>query len=147
MDPKLPLRKANHKHPKNWKGPPTDQDRKVIYSLAAYGATNEDMAAVLGMDDKTLCIHFRKEIDTGRSTAKNTIAERLYNIAVGRGAIYENGNLTHAELKPSLGALIFLAKTRLGWKETQVVEAHNFKGGVQVYLPDNGMREDNSADD
>ena len=145
------IQNNNHEKPKRWKGPATDQDRKIVYTLAAYGATNEDMAAVLGMDNKTLTLYFPEEINTGRSTAKNMIAQRLYNLAVGKPAVHEEvagvAVCREAEIKPSLSALIFLAKVRLGWKETQVVETHNMKSGVQIYLPDNGMRSEEDKDE
>lgn len=123
---------------------PTDQDKKIVYSYAAYGATNEDIAAILGMDNKTLTKRFPEELISGRATAKNTIAQRLYVIAIGKDAVIhpDTNQVIAAAIKPNLSALIFLAKTRLGWKETAVLEQNVQvqSPGVQIYLPDNGMR-------
>jgi transcriptional regulator with XRE-family HTH domain len=146
VDAREAIRRNNFEKPKkkNWKAPPTDQDRKIAYSYSAYGATQEDIATALGMDFKTLTKYFKEELEAGRATAKNTIAQKIYQVAVGRDAITdpETGQELAPAVKPNLSALIFLAKTRLGWKETQVVEqsVEMKSGGVQIYLPDNGMR-------
>ena len=146
VDPKEALKRNGHQPPTRHRigkdGPP-DKDKAIAYSYAAYGATDEDIAAVLGMDNKTLVKHFKEELRSGRATAKNTIAQRLYNIAVGKDEIRdpETKEIIVKEVKPNLSALIFLAKTRLGWRETQVIEQTvDMKSGVQIYLPDNGMR-------
>ena len=149
MDCKEALQRNKFKAPTNphgWNPPPTEQELKIVYSYAAYGATNIDIANVLGMSQTTLQKYFKHELDTGRATAKNTIAQRLYQIAVGKEAIVsETGEILVLPVKPNLAALIFLAKTRLGWKETQVVESHEMTSGVTIYLPDNGMKEDSNA--
>lgn len=140
------IRKNNFVKPKRvrWEPPATDQEKKIAYSYAAYGATQEDIATALNMDFKTLTKYFKEELEAGRATAKNTIAQKLYQIAIGRDSIIdpETGQELAPPIKPNLSALIFLAKTRLGWKETQVVEqsVDVKSGGVQIYLPDNGMR-------
>lgn len=121
-----------------------ERDRNIAYSYSAYGATNEDIAAVLGMDNKTLTKFYSEQLTAGRATAKNTIAQRLYNIAVGKEAVIdpETHEIISPPVKPNLSALIFLAKTRLGWKETAVLEQNVQvqQSAVQIYLPDNGMK-------
>jgi len=145
VDPKIVIKKNRYcKPPIANKYKPTEQDKKIAYSYAAYGATNEDIAAVLGMDNKTLTKHFPEELLSGRATAKNTIAQRLYNIAIGKDAVIDpvTHELIAAAIKPNLSALIFLAKTRLGWKETAILEqkVDMQTSGVTIYLPDNGMQ-------
>lgn len=147
MDPKEAIKRNNYEPPKKkklYRYVPTDQDRKIVYSYAAYGATNEDIAAVLGMDNKTLTKNFPEELLSGRATAKNTIAQRLYNIAIGKEAVIDPATqeVIASAIKPNLSALIFLAKTRLGWKETAILEQNVQvqSAGVQIYLPDNGMK-------
>lgn len=147
VDPKETMRRNDYQKPKKRTGVsyvPKPQDRKIVYSYAAYGATYEDIAASLGIDDKTLVKHFKEELETGRAIAKNTIAQKLYQVAVGRDAVLhpETKEVMLPAVPPNLGALIFLAKTRLGWKETHVVENKEVKSGVQIYLPDNGMKAD-----
>lgn len=146
MDAREAIRRNNFEKPKRirWEPPATDQEKKIAYSYSAYGATQEDIATALGMDFKTLTKYFGPELEAGRATAKNTIAQKLYQVAIGRDPIIdpETGQEIAPAIKPNLSALIFLAKTRLGWKETQVVEqsVEMKSGGVQIYLPDNGMR-------
>lgn len=148
MDPKEALKRNDFKMPGK-PGPKGYQKNKkdsdIVYSYAAYGATNDDIAAILGMNEKTVVKHFEEELKSGRATAKNTIAERLYNIAIGKKAMIDRatGEIVSVEVKPNLSALIFLAKTRLGWKETAVLENNvQVQTGVKIYLPDNGMKAD-----
>ena len=145
VDPKEAIKRNDYQPPKRiaYRYEVNKKDRDIAYSYAAYGGTNEDIAAVLGMDNKTLTKYYGKEITEGRATAKNTIAQRLYNIAVGREAVIDKdtNEILSPPVKPNLSALIFLAKTRLGWKETAVLEQNvQVQSGVQIYLPDNGMR-------
>ncbi len=152
-DPKEAIKRNNYKPPRK-RGRPRyeakEQDGNIVYSYSAYGATNEDIAAVLGIDNKTLTKYYAKELQSGRATAKNTIAQRLYNIAVGKEPIKDEktGKILVEGVRPNLSALIFLAKTRLGWKETQIVEQNveMKSSGVQIYLPDNGMRFEEGKD-
>ncbi len=150
VDPKVVIKRNDYQLPKEKRYneyTPNDHDKKIVYSYAAYGATNEYIAAILGMNNKTVTKYFEEELRSGRATAKNTIAQRLYNIAIGREAVVdpETHEIISPPIKPNLSALIFLAKTRLGWKETQVLESSvEVKStGVQIYLPDNGMKCDN----
>lgn len=152
MDAKEALVRNNFAPPKRTRSHqvyvPTDQDRKIAYSYSAYGATREDIANVLGVCINTVVNHFEEELEVGRSTAKTKIAQKLYNIAIGRDAVInEDGEVIAPEIKPNLSALIFLAKTRLGWKETAVIEQNlQVSAGVKIYLPDNGMRAEEDRD-
>lgn len=151
LDPKVVIKKNNYSSPKRGifnQFIPEEQDYKIVYSYAAYGATNEDIAAILGIDNKTVTKYFEEELRSGRATAKNTIANRLYNIAIGKDAVInELGEVIAPAIKPNLSALIFLAKTRLGWKETQIIEQNvEMTTGVKIYLPDNGMKCEGEGD-
>ena len=120
---------------KRWKGPPSDKERNQVYTYALYGATDDDIALVMEMSDWTLKTHFRDELSKGRIDAKAKIGERLYRFAVG-----DNPNDPNIEnpRQPNLTALIFLAKTRCGYKEVQVNENINIGENISIYLPDNG---------
>ncbi len=153
IDPKEAIKRNEYKKPFKRianKYEATDKDRQIVYSYAAYGATNEDIAAILGMDNKTVTAHFPEELLSGRATAKNTIAQRLYNIAIGKDAVVDpsTNEVIAPAVKPNLSALIFLAKTRLGWKETAVLEQNvQVQSGVRIYLPDNGMKCEGEANE
>jgi hypothetical protein len=101
--------------------------REQVRSLAARGARQENLAKRIGCDPKTLRKHFRDELDRGMAEANVEIASALFAAAM-------NG---------SVAAQIFLAKTRLHWREPQEPEDTNpvtdSKSTAQVViLPDNG---------
>lgn len=129
---------------------PTEQEKKIVYSYAVYGGTDEDIAEIMGMNRKTLVKYFSEQLNSGRASAKNKIAQRIYMIAVGKDEIKnpDTGKVESKEVKPNLSALIFLAKVRLGWRETQFIESTvDMKPqGVQIYLPDNGMKAEKVKD-
>ncbi len=96
----------------------------------------------MGMDNKTLNKYYRKELESGKAMANNLIAQRLYQMAVGREAVFDKntGEVIVEYLKPNLRALMYLANVRLGWNETQTIQSTvEVEQGVQIYLPDNGM--------
>jgi len=80
---------------------PTDQQRRQVEAMAGYGIPHLDMAAVIGIDRKTLEKHYRRELDTGSTKATAKIAESLYRQAV-------EGNTS---------AAIFWMKARAGGSE------------------------------
>lgn len=97
---------------------PTDQTRRTVESMSAYGIPQEDIAAVIGVDSKTLRKHYRVELDTAEAKANARVAETLYRKA------------TDAEMSgPSVTAAIFWLKTRAGWKETDRLEHSGPNGG------------------
>lgn len=86
----------------------TSEERKMVESLVGYGVPQSDIAALLrdGIDLKTLRKHFRYELNTGKAKANAKIAQSLFQQAT-------NGNIT---------ALIFWAKTQMGWREINYVD-------------------------
>ena len=80
---------------------PTDEQRKLVRDLSAYGIPQEDIARFLGIHHNTLRKHFRDELDKAEIEANSKVAASLFNAAI-------NGNMT---------AAIFWAKTRMRWKE------------------------------
>lgn len=81
---------------------PTDQLRKLVESSSGLGLPHESIAALVGIDDKTLRKYYRKELDEGKAKANGQIAKTLYNKAL-------SGDTT---------ALIWWTKTQLRWSET-----------------------------
>jgi hypothetical protein len=124
-------------------------DANIVYSYATYGATLDDIACVMGISKDRIQKYYSKDLMAGRSTANTKIAQSIYTIGIGREAVFdEQGNEIKKELKPNLTALIFLAKIRLGWHEVSIVEqtVGVKPAGVQIYLPDNGMKCGDSGD-
>src|SRR6185436_11799188 len=77
--------------------------------MAAYGIPEVDIAAVLGVDPKTLRKHYRDELDMGETKANAQVAGFLFNSA-------RSGNVS---------AQIFWLKTRARWRETPVELKHS----------------------
>jgi transposase-like protein len=58
---------------------PTEEQRRMVKTMVAMGAKQEDVAARIGVrSPKTLRKHFRKELDQGGSEANMTVAQALY---------------------------------------------------------------------
>lgn len=99
---------------------PTDTQRKTVKALSAYGIPQLEIAKVIGIDDETLRIHYRHELDTANAEACAKVAESLYRKATGDG-------------QQAVTAAIFWMKTRGKWKETHVQETVGADGGpIQV---------------
>lgn len=88
---------------------PTEQQRKTVKAMSAYGIPQHDIAKVLGIHDDTLREHYRDELDRANAEACAKVAENLFRKATGEG-------------KESVTAAIFWLKTRGRWKETSGVE-------------------------
>ena len=88
---------------------PTDQQRKIVKAMSAYGIPQDDIAKVIGIHDETLRIHYRQELDVANAEACAKVAENLFKKATGDG-------------RESVTAAIFWMKTRGRWKETSVQE-------------------------
>lgn len=69
--------------------------------MSAVGAKHETIAAIIGIDDKTLRKHYREELDNGSDIANAQIGGSLFTKAIGGDT----------------SALIFWCKTRMGWTE------------------------------
>lgn len=89
---------------------PTTKHREQVQMLATIGTPHETIAKVLEINRETLTKYYRNELDLSKAKADARVALSLYQNAI-------NGNVA---------AQIFWCKTRLGWKETQVVESREF---------------------
>ena len=88
---------------------PDSAQRRQVEAMAAYGIPEINIAAVLGVDPKTLRKHYRDELDLGETKANAQVAGYLFNAA-------KNGNVT---------AQIFWLKTRAKWREAPVELQHS----------------------
>ena len=68
-----------------------------------------EIAAMVGVDPKTLRKHYRHELDHGHAKANAKVAENLFRKATGDG-------------KESVTAAIFWLKARANWKERMINE-------------------------
>jgi predicted transcriptional regulator len=99
---------------------PTDEQRRLVDTTSGLGLPHEQIAALIGIDDKTLRKHYRKELDDGKAKANTQIAKTLYNKALA-------GDTT---------ALIWWTKSQMRWSETVKTEVTGADGeplqGIQV---------------
>ena len=100
---------------------PTDQQRKIVKAMSAYGIPQDDIAKVIGIHDETLRIHYRHELDVANAEACAKVAENLFRKAIGDG-------------RESVTAAIFWMKTRGRWKETSGVELTGKDGGPVTFV-------------
>jgi hypothetical protein len=107
---------------------PTKAQRDQVEALAGFGLTQNDISTVIGIDRKTLALHYPKELEGGGVRANAAVAQSLYRKAVGVGPM-------------SLTAAIFWMKTRGGWKETNVNEIKGKVGApVAVIISGNDAK-------
>lgn len=85
---------------------PTKITQSEVERLAGLGLPYKMISDFIGIDDKTLSKHYKLELGRGRAKAGAEMAQCLADKCRG-------GDTT---------ALIFYAKTQLGWKETTVQE-------------------------
>jgi hypothetical protein len=94
---------------------PSPEERAQVEHLTAIGCTQDQVAALLGKSVDSLQRHCRAELDFGALKVNARVAARLYERA----------------MEGDTASLIFWAKTRLGWRETQAHE-HSGPGGVPM---------------
>ena len=97
---------------------PTEEGRHQVEEMSGYGVRQEVICKVMRVSLPTLHKYYRDELDAGDGRAQVAIGEALFEKAViGRDT----------------ASLIFLAKVRLGFKETSRVENTGADGGpIQV---------------
>jgi predicted transcriptional regulator len=99
---------------------PTDEQRRLVESTSGLGLPHEQIAILVGIDDKTLRKHYRHELDAGKAKANSQIAKTLYSKALA-------GDTT---------SLIWWTKSQMRWSETVKQELTGADGeplqGIQV---------------
>ena len=87
---------------------PTQEERVLVKTMAAFGIPHDKIALKIGVrSPKTLRKHFRQELDLGAVEANCKVLMTLFGMA------------TSGE---HLGATIFWAKTRCGFREQPAFE-------------------------
>ena len=95
---------------------PTEKTRAEIVALRSYGVPIKEVAAYIGIDDKTLYKYYRDELENSAIKANANVGKFLYQAASGQALA------TGATYSDCVRAAMFWAKTRMGWKETNVQE-------------------------
>jgi len=107
---------------------PTEKTRAEIIALRSYGVPIKEVAAYIGIDDKTLYKYYREELENSAIKANANVGKFLYQAASGQALAT---GATHSDC---VRAAMFWAKTRMGWKETTVQE-HTGKDGTALQAP------------
>lgn len=97
---------------------PTEEQRLHVKLHTAYGTPQRAIAEILHITLPTLRRHFKRELDIGNHEANATVANSVYQQAIGAPAQFDaNGNQVRAEVGRDIRAAIFWLKTRAGWRE------------------------------
>lgn len=99
---------------------PTEQQKRMVWQMAAMGASESIIKlAVINpntgepLPEMTLHFHFKEIMQHAREQANFTVALKIYELAVGSDAIYDNqGNLVRPAFQPNLDALKWWDRTR-----------------------------------
>lgn len=106
---------------------PTAEQRGQVLAYIHTGYGQGDISLFLGIAEKTLREHFREELDFGLAKLLAGAVNALGRMAIGAPAVFDKaGNKLRDEVKPDLGAICFLLKTRgkaMGWSERLEVTA------------------------
>lgn len=89
---------------------PTAKDRETVRTLAGYGVTQDKIAAMLRITDRTLRKYCRDELDTGATEANAQVAQSMYRMAI-RGPY-----------SVRFQAAKFWLAARAGWRDTDRAE-------------------------
>ena len=99
---------------------PTDTHRRQVKMMLGCGLPQQQIALVLGLNRRTLAKHFKSELALGAAEHNALVAEALFRAAT---------------VDKNIAAMIFWCKTRMGWRETNVVEnRHQFNGDARERL-------------
>lgn len=85
---------------------PTDEKRAIVRALAKYGVRQHDIAVQIGVTKGTLVKYYSEDLDAGMAEAAEGLAKTAYQMAM-------DGDVR---------MMIFLLKTRLGYRETTRIE-------------------------
>lgn len=86
---------------------PTDKTRAEVAALKSFGHTHDEISLFIGITEKTLVKHYKRELDTAITKANANVANKLFKKAT-------DGD--------DLQAQIFWLKTRARWRTTDKEE-------------------------
>ncbi len=98
---------------------PTKKNRDAVIKARKKGATLSSIAVSLKISLNSLKKYYSQEINEGTEHIHDAIESKLYQIAIKEG---------------NVAALIFLAKTRLGWSETKNLKVEDVTPKLNITL-------------
>lgn len=99
---------------------PTEDTRQRVKNMVWSGFTLDKVAGLIGISEGTLVKYYRHEIDEANGHMMANIGQSIYQKAM-------NGDTT---------AMIFIAKTRLGWREKPTEIELSGKDGAAIAIED-----------
>jgi hypothetical protein len=95
---------------------PTKESRQLVQLHSTIGTPQNVIADILGIDDKTLRLYYREELDQALARANASVGGALFNKAT----------------KGDTAAMIFWMKTRAGWREKQEIDMTSNGGPLTI---------------
>jgi hypothetical protein len=83
---------------------PTEETRNLVESLSGFGIPQDEISKLVGIDPKTLRLHYAEQIELGGIKATAKVAQNLFNMATKPN-------------REGLQAAIFWLRVRAGWSE------------------------------
>jgi hypothetical protein len=83
---------------------PTKETQDMVESLSGFGIPQTEIGRLLGIDPKTLRLHYAEQIELGSIKATVKVAQNLFNMACKPN-------------REGLQAAIFWLRVRAGWSE------------------------------
>ena len=103
---------------------PTDTTRMQAQIAAGYGLHQDQIGALLGIDDKTLRKHYREALDVGRAKAHLAVAATLYDKA----------------LAGDTGAMVWYTKCQMRWSPPPALVEVSGLISISAALADASLR-------
>lgn len=102
----------------------TTESAAEVAALAAFGVNQEEIAVYIGVSVPTLHKYYRSDLDQGAAKGRIAVTKFLFHSASGKSL--DDG----ASYSDCLRAAMFYAKTRMGWKETNVTDVTSSDGTI-----------------
>jgi hypothetical protein len=83
---------------------PTKETQDLVESLSGFGIPQDEIAKLIGIDPKTLRLHYAEQIELGGIKATAKVAQNLFNMACKPN-------------REGLQAAIFWLRVRAHWSE------------------------------
>lgn len=99
---------------------PTEEQRRIVEALSAYGHTIPEIADMLDKSEATIKRHFQTELRSGKPKANAKVAEALYKTATsGKGSA-------------QVTAAMFWLKTQARWTTNDTVNVNLPQSGAHL---------------
>lgn len=100
---------------------PNEKTRNAVREGCAKGMTQPEIAAFMGITDRTLRKYYKPELREGKYESVLKVADKLFSIAMDDNP---------ATISQQLAASIFILKTQGGWREVNRTEITGKDGGA-----------------